>query len=51
MKRLLQIALALTTLGIAGCDDGKYPITGETCAADDPVLKLDARDCTVPPTP
>jgi hypothetical protein len=51
MKRLLQIALALMTLGIAGCDDGKYPITGETCAPSDPVQQLDARDCTVPPTP
>jgi hypothetical protein len=51
MKRLLPITLALMMLGIAGCDDGKYPITGETCGASDQVQKLDARDCTVPQTP
>jgi len=51
MKRLLHIALALMALGAAGCDDGKYPVTGETCTASDPVVTLDARDCTVPSAP
>lgn len=50
MKRLLQIALAMIVLGVSGCDDGRYPISGERCAPDDPVLTLDARDCSVVPT-
>lgn len=49
MKRPLQIAFALMALGIAGCADGKYPISGAACAPTDPVQKLDANDCTVPP--
>jgi hypothetical protein len=49
MKRFLQIALAVMTLGLTGCVEGKYPISGETCGPDDPVLKLDANDCVVPP--
>ena len=49
MKRLFQITLALLALGVAGCDAGKYPITGETCTESDPVQKLEASDCTVPP--
>lgn len=51
MKHLLQIALALMALGLAGCADGNYPISGETCAPGDPVQKLDAHDCTVVPAP
>jgi hypothetical protein len=50
MKRLLQIALAMIVLGISSCDDGRYPISGKTCAPDDPVRSLDAQDCTVVPT-
>jgi hypothetical protein len=50
MKRLLQIALAMIVLGISGCDDGRYPISGERCAPDDPVLTLDAQDCTTAQT-
>ena len=50
MKRRLQIALAMIVLGIAGCEDGHYPISGERCTPDDPVLTLDARDCSVVPT-
>jgi hypothetical protein len=49
MKRVLQIALALMALGTAGCDDGKYPLSGKTCSPADPVQKLDANDCAVPP--
>ena len=51
MKRLLQIAFAVLTLGVAGCDDRTYPVTGETCTGADPVQKLDASDCTVPMAP
>lgn len=50
MKRLLQISLSLVALGLSGCADGKYPISGETCAPGDPVQTLDAHDCSVMPT-
>ena len=51
MKRTLQIALAIIVIGISGCAEGRYPISGESCAPDDPVHTLDAQDCTVAPTP
>lgn len=49
MKRFLQIALAMMTLGLTGYDEGKYPVNGEACGPDDPVQKLDANDCAVLP--
>lgn len=36
-------------LFIASCAaEGRYPISGEECGPNDPVLRLDAADCTVP---
>lgn len=36
-------------LFIASCaDEGRYPLSGQECGRDDPVLSLDAADCTVP---
>lgn len=49
MKRLLQVGLILMTFGVAGCEDGKYPISGEPCAPDDPVKTLDANECAALP--
>lgn len=49
MKRLLQMVLALAAVGIAGCSDGTYPLSGEPCAPGDPVQKLEAHDCKVLP--
>lgn len=49
MQRIFMVALAVMALGLAGCVDGKYPISGETCGPDDPVKTLDASDCTIPP--
>jgi hypothetical protein len=36
----------LVLLFIAGCaQEGYYPISGEECGPNDPVLTLDAADC------
>ena len=33
-------------LFLCGCENtGKYPVSGEECSKDDPVLTLDASDC------
>jgi PBP1b-binding outer membrane lipoprotein LpoB len=49
MKRLLQITLVMMTFWVTGCAESTYPISGESCAPDDPVRTLDANDCTVTP--
>lgn len=34
---------------LLGCaDDNRYPVTGRECGPTDPVLTLDAADCTLP---
>ncbi len=34
---------------IASCaEEGRYPVTGDECGPNDPVLTLDAADCTIP---
>jgi len=37
----LSMAVFLT-----GCAEGKYPFSGKDCSPEDPVLELDAKDCT-----
>jgi hypothetical protein len=49
MKLILKLALVITTLGIAGCVENRYPISGAPCGPDDPVKQLDANDCAVAP--
>ena len=49
MNRFQLIAVLMMTLGLTGCAESKYPISGETCGPQDPVKTLDARDCTVLP--
>lgn len=45
MRFLPLFALLL----IASCaEEGRYPLTGEECGPNDPVLTLDANDCAVP---
>jgi hypothetical protein len=45
MKYLSLIALFV----LASCaEDGLYPISGDECGPNDPVLTLDAADCMVP---
>jgi hypothetical protein len=48
MKRLVKIAIAMMALVLTGCDEGKYPVSGESYGPDDPVQKLDARAGVVP---
>lgn len=39
----------LAVILLANCaQDGRYPISGQECGPNDPVLTLDAADCTVP---
>ena len=46
MKRLMQFALFATTFALIGCTEpGHYPVTGEECGPNDPVLDMDAADC------
>lgn len=33
---------------LTGCVEGKYPLSGKDCSPEDPVLELDAKDCTPP---
>lgn len=43
------LTLAAMILGLAACtEDQTYPVTGQECHEDDPVLSLDAVDCTPP---
>jgi hypothetical protein len=51
MKRLVQIMLISTTLGLLGCaEPGHYPGSADECKPTDPVKTLDASDCVVPAT-
>lgn len=38
----------LALIFIASCTEDRYPVSGEECGPNDPVLTLDAADCTVP---
>ena len=39
----------LAALLLANCaQEGRYPISGAECGPNDPVLSLDAADCTAP---
>ena len=39
----------IAILFLASCAaEGRYPLSGEECSPGDPVLTLDAADCTVP---
>ncbi|UWQ23353.1 hypothetical protein K3553_10060 [Leisingera aquaemixtae] len=44
--RLIFLALINLPLLLAACTEpGAYPVSGEECGPDDPVLELDAADC------
>ena len=48
MLRICTMILAF--VAVTACtEDETYPISGETCSEDDPVLTLDAADCSLPP--
>ncbi len=46
MQGIQRLLMLMIGLAIAGCAEGRYPITGETCGLNDPVRTLDANDCT-----
>ncbi|MCV3271156.1 hypothetical protein [Roseobacter sinensis] len=49
MKTWIQALLLIGSLGLVACTQPEtYPISGETCGPDDPVLDLDAADCGTP---
>lgn len=44
--RIIILAFLFLPLLLAACTEpGTYPISGEECGPDDPVLELDASDC------
>ncbi len=45
----MRLGLIAALFLIVGCaETDRYPISGEECGPDDPVLTLDAANCTVP---
>ncbi len=49
-KPILVLLLAAAAV-LSACEKSTetYPVTGEQCGPNDPVKKLDADDCFVPP--
>lgn len=44
--RIILLALINLSLLLAACTEpGTYPVSGEECGPEDPVLELDASDC------
>ncbi|MGB8812621.1 MAG: hypothetical protein WCC57_05495 [Paracoccaceae bacterium] len=52
MKQKIQLLVFAMMFAVAGCaDPGRYPVSGEECGPNDPVLDMSAPDCgTVPAT-
>lgn len=49
MKRIFLLVMCIALSGLAGCDDpDRYPISGQECSPDDPVMDLDPSGCTPP---
>ncbi len=49
MTRSLTVGLVAMLLALAGCAaTGEYPMGGGQCGPNDPVQKLDVKDCVVP---
>ncbi|MFT6074806.1 MAG: hypothetical protein ACJAZ1_001727 [Yoonia sp.] len=44
--RFLPLVALLLVASCAG--EGRYPVSGDECGPTDPVLTLDAADCTAP---
>ncbi|WP_165689332.1 hypothetical protein [Yoonia rosea] len=45
----MKLLPLLMILLLANCtQEGTYPLSGEECGPDDPVLTLDAADCMAP---
>jgi hypothetical protein len=49
MKRFITLAMVGTLLTVSACTDpDEYPISGQECGPNDPVLDLDANNCVMP---
>ncbi|MEJ8561977.1 hypothetical protein QTO30_12635 [Yoonia sp. GPGPB17] len=49
LRPFMKFIPLFAVLVLAACaQEGQYPITGEECGPNDPVLTLDAADCGVP---
>jgi hypothetical protein len=45
----MKLVPLLALLLVASCTAvDRYPVSGEECGPNDPVLTLDAADCTIP---
>ncbi|PRY81513.1 hypothetical protein [Marivita geojedonensis] len=50
MKHIAYSALLALIFAITGCTEtGTYPVSEEECGPNDPVLDMDASDCSVIP--
>jgi len=50
-KTVSLAALALSLLLAACAEENRYPVSGDECKASDPVLGLNAANCTPPVAP
>lgn len=52
MNKSLAALMMMFAVLLTACENNgeTYPVTGEECGPDDPVKKLDAADCLVPPS-
>ncbi len=52
MNKSLVALMMVCGVLLTACENNEetYPVTGEECGPDDPVKKLDAADCLVPPS-
>lgn len=49
MKTLIHMMLVLGVVALTACTQPEtYPVSGDTCGPEDPVLELDAADCRMP---
>lgn len=49
MRHLVIIVLSIPVLLVSGCSDtSHYPVSGEECGPDDPVMDLTASDLVMP---
>ncbi|WP_187393983.1 hypothetical protein [Oceaniovalibus sp. ACAM 378] len=49
MTKLAMIVILGVFSALAGCTDpDHYPISGQECGPNDPVLDMDASDCVLP---
>jgi hypothetical protein len=49
MRYIVSLIAVVATTFVLGCEQtGKYPVSGEECAPEDPVKSLDVSDCVTP---